>query len=258
MTRPTAERLRAAGSVFAEDEARLLHDAATSPEQLTAMVERRVAGQPLEHILGWAEFAGLRIAVEPGVFVPRRRTEHLVREAAARGFSGAVVVDLCCGSGAVGVAVATLLGEVELYSADIDPVAVRCARRNVGAIGGQVYEGDLDGPLPPHLRGHVDILVANLPYVPTGDLATMPSEARVHEPRAALDGGPDGLDVLRRVAAVATTWLAPSGCLAVETSERQAATATEIVARAGLSPQVSRSPELAATVLIGTRPSIGR
>src|SRR5919109_1426055 len=99
-------RLRAAGCVFAKDEARLLMSAATSPTELAAAVQRRVDGTPLEYVLGWAEFCGLRIAVEPGVFVPRRRTELLVREAVALVRPGAVVVDLCCGSGAVGAAVA--------------------------------------------------------------------------------------------------------------------------------------------------------
>lgn len=186
-------RLRAAGCVFAEDEARLLVAAAgapTSPAVLAVLVERRAAGEPLEQILGWAEFCGLRVAVEPGVFVPRRRTALLVREAAALAGPGAVVVDLCCGSGAVGAALLAR-HQVELYAADIDPTAVRW---NIGARG-RVLEGDLDGPLPPTLRGRVDVLVANAPYVPTRAIATMPAEARDHEPRTALDGGPDGLDI---------------------------------------------------------------
>src|SRR5438876_3392810 len=152
----TVTRLRAAGCVFAEDEARLLISAARTPAALAAMVDRRAAGQPLEHVLGWAEFCGLRIAVDPGVFIPRRRTEFLVRRAAALARrAGAparqdrarprtvVVVDLCCGSGAVGAALAAALGRVELHAADIDPAAVRCARRNVAAAGGQVYQSDL-------------------------------------------------------------------------------------------------------------------
>ena len=114
-------RLRAAGCVFAEDEARLLVDAARTPARVAALVERRAAGEPLEHVLGWAEFCGLRIAVDAGVFVPRRRTEFLVREAAALVPWGAVVVDLCCGSGAVGTAlVAVLASRVELHAVDID------------------------------------------------------------------------------------------------------------------------------------------
>ncbi|MEV6420055.1 putative protein N(5)-glutamine methyltransferase [Streptomyces sp. NPDC051662] len=252
-------RLRAAGCVFAEDEARLLISTAATPDGLAAMVDRRVGGLPLEHVLGWAEFCGLRIAVDPGVFVPRRRTEFLVRQAAVAATAlagpGAVVVDLCCGSGALGAALAGILGGAELYAADIDPAAVRCARRNVAAVGGRVYEGDLYGPLPATLRGRVDILLANVPYVPTEEVGLLPPEARIHEARVALDGGADGLDVLRRVTARAPGWLAPGGSLLVETSERQAARAVETVAGSGLIPRVARSDELYATVVVGTMPA---
>ncbi|MGW1026553.1 putative protein N(5)-glutamine methyltransferase [Streptomyces sp. NPDC002577] len=245
--------LRAGGCVFAEEEARVLVSAARTSDELAAMVDRRVAGQPLEHVVGWAEFHGLRIAVDPGVFVPRRRTEFLVRQAAARARPGAVVVDLGCGSGALGAAVAASQERVELHAADIDPAAVRCARRNVAAAGGRVYEGDLYEPLPAALRGRVDILLANLPYVPTDEIGLLPAEARVHEARVALDGGADGLDVLRRVAAEAALWLAPGGHLLVETTERQAPAACAAFAGCGLTPQVAASEELYATVVIGTR-----
>ncbi|MFF3454966.1 putative protein N(5)-glutamine methyltransferase [Streptomyces sp. NPDC002730] len=248
-------RLRAAGCVFAEDEAQLLVSAARDSDHLAAMVERRVVGLPLEHVLGWAEFCGLRIAVDPGVFVPRRRTEFLVGRAAALAGPRAVVVDLCCGSGALGAAVVAGLDRAELHAADIDPAAVRCARRNVTAAGGQVYEGDLYEPLPGTLRGRVDVLLANVPYVPTEEIELLPAEARVHEARVALDGGADGLDVLRRVTAAASLWLAPGGHLLFETSERQAPRAVETVARDGLIPQVVSSEELYATVVIGTRPA---
>jgi release factor glutamine methyltransferase len=163
-----------------------------------------------------------------------------------------VVVDLCCGSGALGVALATALGGVELHAADLDPAAVRCARRNVQAVGGQVYQGDLFGPLPGALRGRVAILIANAPYVPTEEVGLLPAEARLHEPQISLDGGADGLDVLRRVAAAAPVWLAPGGHLLMETSERQAPLLTQAVARAGLIPRLARSGELNATVVIAT------
>jgi release factor glutamine methyltransferase len=249
----------------------LLISAARTPAGLAAMVDRRAAGQPLEQVLGWAEFCGLRIAVDPGVFIPRRRTEFLVRQAAAlvrqdaalaRQAAGqppaqprAVVVDLCCGSGAVGAALAAALDRVELHAVDIDPAAVRCARRNVAAAGGRVYRGDLYGPLPARLRGRVDVLAANVPYVPTEAVGLLPPEARDHEPQVALDGGADGLDVLRRVTAAAPGWLARGGHLLVETSERQAPQAVEAVTRGGLIPRVARSGRLNATVIIGTRPA---
>ncbi|MDT3399360.1 putative protein N(5)-glutamine methyltransferase [Streptomyces sp. B1866] len=254
-------RLRTAGCVFAEDEARLLATAAGSREELAALVDRRAAGLPLEHVVGWAEFGGLRIAVDPGVFVPRRRSEFLARRAAAlgrRAVAGAgraaVVVDLCCGSGAVGAFLGDALGSVELYAADVDPAAVRCARRNVAPYGGRVYEGDLYAPLPAALRGRVDVLVANAPYVPTDAVGLLPPEARLHEPRVALDGGADGLGVLRRVIAGAPGWLAPGGSLLVEASEPQAPELAEAAARAGLTPRVAGSEELSATVVAATRP----
>ncbi|MFH5822451.1 putative protein N(5)-glutamine methyltransferase [Georgenia sp. AZ-5] len=249
-----AERLRAAGCVFAEDEARLLLEAAGTPEEVAGLVERRAAGEPLEHLLGWAEFCGLRVAVDPGVFVPRRRTELLVREAVALAQPGTVVVDVCCGSGAVGAAVAASVGGIELHAVDVDAAAVHCALRNVAAAGGRVYQGDLDAPLPRALLGGVGVLMANAPYVPTGELGTMPPEARLHEPVAALDGGADGLDVQRRVVAAARRWLAPDGSLLLETSRRQAAQTAAAVAAAGLVPRVSRSDELDATVVVGRRP----
>jgi release factor glutamine methyltransferase len=205
-------------------------------------------------VVGWAEFRGARIAVDPGVFVPRRRTEFLVGEAIALGRPGAVVVDLCCGSGAVGAALAMALDGVELHAADLDPAAVRCARRNVAAAGGRVYQGDLFAALPADLRGRVDILAANVPYVPTGSVGFLPPEARDHEARMALDGGPDGLDVLRRVAAEARDWLAPGGALLFETSEDQAPQAVGIVRAGGLHPRVAADEELYATVVVGAKP----
>jgi release factor glutamine methyltransferase len=262
-------RLRAAGCVFAEEEARLIASAASTPGELDAMVERRVAGLPLEQVIGWAEFCGLRIAVEPGVFVPRLRTEFLVREAVrliredsglaeaapeppgSSARPGAVVVDLCCGAGAIGAAIAAAVAGAEVHATDIDPVAVRCARRNVP---GFVYQGDLYAPLPSRLRGRVAILAANVPYVPTAEIAFLPPEARAHEPLTALDGGPDGLDVLRRVAAGAPGWLAPGGHLLIETSDRQAARAAAAFADSGLVPRVATSEDLDATVVIGTLP----
>ena len=279
-------RLRAAGCVFAEEEAAILAASADTPARLDAMVARRVGGEPLEQVVGWAEFAGLRVLVDPGVFVPRRRSEYLVevavRLAGRRG--GAVprvIVDLCCGTGALGLAVAVELdtgeldtgelaaGElaagdadgrasadirlsgVELHAADLDPAAVACARRNVTPPGGHVYAGDLFSALPDSLRGRIGVLICNAPYVPTSEIAFMPGEARVHEALTALDGGADGLAVLRRVAADAPAWLAPGGVLLVETSERQAASMAAAVDAAGLAARVHTDDEWGATVVTG-------
>ena len=245
-------RLRAAGCVFAEDEARLLVDEAGSAAELETLVARRVGGEPLEHVLGWAEFCGLRIAVGAGVFVPRRRTEVLVEAAVTLARPGAVVVDLCCGSGALGLAVATAVDGVELHAADVDPVAVACARANVARVGGHAYSGDLFEALPPTLRGRVDVLLANVPYVPSEAIALMSPEARLHEARVALDGGADGLDVARRVIAAAPLWLAPGGSLLFETSEDQASSGVAAVTAAGLRARLVTDDERGATVVVGT------
>ena len=248
--------LRSAGCVFAEDEARLLLAETCSPTELRRNVRRRMEGVPLEHILGWAEFAGSRVLVQPGVFVPRRRTELLVAEAVALLRNDAlaappVVVDLCCGSGAVGVAVLRQAPRVDLHAADIEPTAVRCAHANLEPLGGHVHAGDLFEALPPALRGRVRVLTVNAPYVPTEAIRTMPPEARLYEPAVSLDGGPDGLDFHRRIAVGGTQWLASEGHLLIETSERQAAGTSEILAAAGFAVRTVRSEELDGTVVIG-------
>jgi release factor glutamine methyltransferase len=253
-------RLRAAGCVWAEDEASLLASAARSPAELDAMVTRRADGEPIEQIVGWAEFCGLRVLVDPGVFVPRRRSEFLVSVAVglaiARGGQAPVIVDLCCGTGALGLAVAARLvslGGVELHAADLDPAAVACARRNVEPAGGHVHAGDLFTALPAVLAGRIDVLTCNAPYVPSTEIAFMPAEARDHEALVALDGGTDGLAVLRRVAAAAASWLAPGGVLLVETSERQAPAMAAAMTAGGLTPRVPEDDESGATVVTGVR-----
>ena len=191
--------------------------------------------------------------VEPGVFVPRRRTEFVVDQVVTLMRPGAVVVDLCCGSGAISAALLVRVPEVELYAADIDPVAVRCARRNIGDRG-RVCQGDLYAALPAEVAGRVDLVVCNAPYVPTEAIAFMPAEARLHEPRVALDGGPDGLDIQRRVIAEAPDWLIPGGHLLIETSRTQASSTVATLQRAGLSATVAHSDDLDATVAIGRYP----
>ncbi len=187
-----------------------------------------------------------------GVFVPRRRTEFLVHCAAELVRSRAIVVDLCCGSGALGAALHALRPGIELHATDIDRVAVACADRNVAGFGA-TYVGDLFQPLPVDLVGRVEVLLANVPYVPSDHIELLPPEARLHEARAALDGGGDGLDVLRRVAAEAPRWLAPGGHLLVETSERQSPQAMRIAELAGLTPRTASSTAFDATVVIASK-----
>ena len=226
-------RLRAAGCVFAEEEAALLLDATTDPSALDGLVARRVAGEPLEHLLGWVDFAGTRVLVGPGVFVPRQRTALVVEVAAGLLGQGDVVVDLCCGAGALGTALASRVPGIEVHAVDIEPPAVAWARRNLEPVGGTAYVGDLDAPLPGSLRGRVAVVVANAPYVPTGRIADMPAESRDHEPRVTVDGGADGLAVLRRVVARSPYLLRPAGRLVVEAGRDQVPALVQAFGAAG-------------------------
>jgi release factor glutamine methyltransferase len=248
----TVAALRAAGCVYAEEEAALLLE---TDGPVDALVARRVGGEPLEWVLGWAEFADQRLVVRPGVFVPRRRTELLAALAVARLRPASVAVELCCGAAPVAATILEEVPFVEVHAADVDPVAVACARENLP--NGNVHEGDLYDALPADLRGRIDVLVANTPYVPTDEVALMPPEARDHEPLHTLDGGPDGLDLLRRTSAEAPAWLAPGGHLLIEVSERQLPLATSIFEGDGLAATSARDDDLGATVVIGQRRAEG-
>lgn len=245
-------RLRAAGCVYAEDEAALLVEAARDDAHLERLAAERVAGTPLEQVLGWAEFCGLRVVVAPTVFVPRRRTELLVRAALEELAPGDVVVDLGCGTGAIAAALLAAEPSLDVWAVDVDPAAVACARRNLPP--DRVREGDLYDALPDRLRGRVALLAANAPYVPTAVIATMPPEARDHEARVALDGGVDGLEVQRRVIAGAPEWLAHGGRVLVETSRPQADRTAAAMRGAGLAADVRHDPELDGTVAAGRHP----
>ena len=229
---------------------------------------RRVAGEPLEHLLGWVSFAGARYVVTPGVFVPRRRSELLVSvvmDAVVPGSSAVPgadprqknrglppIVELCCGAGAIGAAIAERLPGAEVWAADIDPTAVACASQNLPP--DRVVEGDLYDALPAGLRGRVGVVVVNAPYVPTDAIATMPPEARDHEPRVALDGGSDGLDLHRRVLSGARSWLGPGGAVVIETSRAQAVGTAAAARDGGLAPRVVTDDELGATAVVATLP----
>ena len=263
-TEHLVHRLRTAGCVFAEQEAALLIEAVDTPHDLERLVARRVAGEPLEHVLGWVEFGRMRLAVTAGVFVPRQRTEAVVDQAEAAirrrvagGASSPLVVDLCCGCAAIGTVLAHRLNQVGItaavHAADLDPVAVACAATNLAPFSGHVYTGDLYDPLPDSLRGTVDVIVANVPYVPTSAVALMPPEARDHEPHVALDGGVDGLAVARRLLAGAPDWLSPGGVVLFECDERQAEAAADAVRAAGLKAAVDTDLAREVTVVSGTR-----
>lgn len=266
----TAE-LAAAGCVSAAAEARWLleealglaagtlglHGGAPVPpparERLAGMVARRVAGEPLQYVIGWAPFGPLRLAVGPGVFVPRPETEGLADRAATHLAQAAaagrtpLAVDLCTGSGAIACYLAARVPTARVVATELDPAAAAWARRNAAALGHgrvEVLEGDLDEPLAGELAGQVDVLTANPPYVPTGAMELLPGDVRGHEPPVALDGGADGLDVLRRVAERARRWLRRGGRLLCELGDDQGAAAVASLRAAGYRA-VSVRPDLA-------------
>ncbi len=250
-----AARLRAAGSVFAEDEADLLLEAGDGdPVRLRALVQRRLAGDPLEVVLGWAAFDGHRVRVAAGVFVPRARTAVVVEQAARRLHRYDRVVDLCCGAGAISVALLGRVGALDLVAADVDPDATDVAAENIGDRG-IVVTGDLFAPLPERFREAVDVIAVNAPYVPSGEVATMPSEARDHERLVALDGGADGLDVHRRIADGAGAWLRPGGAVVIEVSAAQSAASAALFAAAGFTVAVERDDEVDGTCVVAVRPA---
>lgn len=242
-------RLRAAGCVFAEDEAALLTSHEPDALAREVLVARRIAGEPLETILGWVEFAGLRLAVAPGVFVPRRRTELVARLAIEALPQGGTLVDLCCGVGAIAAAVAHARLDAVVIAADIDPRAVATAARNLAPYAASALVSDMDAAIPTM----ADVVTACPPYVPTAQIAFMPTEARDHEPHVALDGGLDGTEVQAGVFAAAARLLTPHGVVIVETSEEQATRTAQRAVAAGLRPSVGHDDAIGAVVVTARR-----
>lgn len=225
-------RLAVAGCVAAGEEAALLTAAAGGDtDRLEALVRRRTAGEPLAWLVGGVDFCGVRVRVDPGVYVPRGQTEAMALRAAGLLPPAGMAVDLCTGAGALPCVLHAHRPTATVVATDIDPAAVACARRN--DIDARL--GSLDEPLPPALRGQVDVLTAVVPYVPTKELAFLPRDAMAYEPRRALDGGRSGLDLLLVVVARSTHWLRPGGWLLLELGGSQAAPVAAGMEAAGFS-----------------------
>ncbi|QXC59636.1 peptide chain release factor N(5)-glutamine methyltransferase [Aquihabitans sp. G128] len=208
-----AEVLWAAGFVAAEEEAdELLAAAAGDRARLDALVARRLTGEPLAWITGTVEFCGLNVRVDPGVYVPRWQSEVLARRAAALLPADGTAVDVCTGTGAIALVLATAHPGATVIGVDVDEASVACARAN----GVDARCGDLFAPLPAELRGRVDVVVGSVPYVPTGALGLLQRDTLAFESPRSYDGGPDGTSILRRVLQDARTLLRPGGALLLE------------------------------------------
>jgi release factor glutamine methyltransferase len=212
--------LRAAGCVHAEDEAALIWETYDDPSVRASAVADRAGGRPLEQVVGWAGFGQVRVALAPGVFVPRRRAESLLAPAVELKPDARIVVDLGCGAGALAASLAVLLPRADVHGVDLDETALACARRTGGFT---VHRGSWWSGLPAGLAGRVDLAVAYLPHVPTSRLDRIHPDFRAHEPDLAVDGGTDGLDPLRAVLGDADQWLAPEGAFVTLLSLEQAA-----------------------------------
>lgn len=247
---PLVETLRDAGCVFAEEEARILRAAASTRAQLAELAEARVSGRPLEQLVGWVDFRGLRLRVGPGVFVPRQRTLLLADTAieALADSAHPVFVEAFAGVAPVAAAVCAALPHTTIHVTERQEAALAHARRNLPAEAG-VHRGDVLDPLPETLRGRVDVIAAVPPYVPSGAADLLPREARDFEPAQALFGGDDGLDPARSLIARAGRWLAPTGRLLLELNEAQLGAATAAGRLAGFGARLHVSPDGQTAVL---------
>lgn len=221
--------LETAGCVAALEEATELIDAAHDDAELRMMRERRLSGEPLAWVTGKVSFCGIEIMVAPGVYVPRWQSEPLARRAAQLLPEAGVAVDLCTGSGAVAAVMHATRPAAEVVATEIDTAAVQCARHN----GIEVYQGDLDLPLPADLALRVDVMTGVLPYVPSDAMHLLPRDVRHFEPRLALDGGKAGLTLLTRAVQRSTHWLRGGGWLLLEVGDDQISAVTRLMGDTG-------------------------
>ena len=208
-----------AGCIAPDEEAdELIRAAADHSDVLADLLARRTEGEPLAWLTGEVTFCGITVGIAPGVYVPRPHTEPLAMRAASLLGSGGVAVDLCTGSGAVALSLATMVPDATVLATELDAIAARCARQN----GVDVNEGFLDDPLPSSFEHRLDVMAAVVPYVPTDALHLLPRDVQTYEPELALDGGPDGTALLAMVARRSVRWLRPGGWILLELGGDQA------------------------------------
>jgi release factor glutamine methyltransferase len=240
------------GFIFAEAEAdELLGAEEAGAGAIESLLARRLSGEPLAWITGSVLFGGIRVQVDPGVFVPRPHTEALARRAVSLLPPEGIAVDLCTGSGAIAAVLASVHPDATVIATDLDPVAVACARKN----GVEALAGDLDEPLSPDLHGRVDLITSVVPYVPTEELHLLPRDIRAHEPTTALDGGPRGMTTLLRIVEVSPRWLRSGGAVLLELGGDQADEVAGAMENVGLTDiQVHRDDDGQARALEARRP----
>ncbi len=269
--RLNAERLLGDVLGLSRLELYLQHDRPVVGDELDRyrdLVRRRAAGEPLQHLLGATGFYGRDFKVVPGVFIPRPETEHLVERAlgllASLGDDvlSPLAAEVGCGSGIIAVTLAVEAPRLEIWATDVNPAAIELTGANAHrhGVGERVHAllGSRLDPLPARLRGDLDLLVSNPPYVRRGDLAGLPREVR-HDPPEALDGGEDGLDFYRALAAGAARWLKSGGWLVVEIGADQGEQVPEILGASGFSRlELLRDYNALPRVVVGQKPPVPR
>lgn len=235
---------------------------AAARDRLAGLVRRRLDGEPVQHLTGRAWFRTTSVAVGPGVFVPRPETEvmtgwALERLAERPAHPAPVVVELCAGSGAVSLALATEHPGVDLTAVELSGEAVAYLRRNLAGTDADVVHADM-ADTPSHLDGRVDLVIANPPYVPLASWADLPADVRDHDPVLALVSGQDGLDAMRVVAGVAARLLRPGGWVCAEHAEVQADSAPAVFVGHGGYERVADHRDLAGRPRFVTARRAGR
>lgn len=238
--------LAAAGIENAIQEAGWIASDALDAAEAETWARRRAQGEPLQYILGTVAFRRLKLSVGPGAFIPRPETEVVAGRAIELLEDDGVAVDLCTGSGAIALALAHECTRSRVWATDISTAALGWADRNGSALGAEVtfLEGSLFDPLPQTLRGTVDVVVSNPPYVAFDEADVLPPEVIDHEPHTALFSGPRGLDVISAIANQASAWLRVGGALVLEIAETQGSAVTALLEDAGYT-DVAISPDLA-------------
>ena len=221
------------------------------------MVSRRISGEPLQYLTGIAGFRRLDIAVGPGVFVPRPETEVLVDHVLGRLPEGGTLVDLGTGSGAIALAIADERPDARVVATEASADAIRWAGVNRKRLSSRVelLEGDLFEPLPDELRGNIDVVVSNPPYIADDERSALPSDVLDHEPHIALFSGTDGTTIIERIVEDATAWLRRGGWLMIEISPHLQTVVPRLLRSAGFE-RTDIHPDLAdrPRVVEGRRP----